>query len=111
MSRNPDLPDRPGSRWRRRVAQADADAAEACPWYQYLCSSLAFETHFSYSRPSNFSCADNRGDPGNDLFILNHFLTNNTGAPSCAQQVNHDFLLSARARECWEAQRPTPIPP
>lgn len=83
--------------------RCDADGIP-CPWYQYLWSSLAFETHFSYSRPSDFSCADNRGNPGNDLFILNHFLTNNTGAPAYAQQVNHDFLLSARARECWEAQ-------
>ena len=63
---------------------------------------------FSYSRPSNFSCADNRGDPGNDLFILNHFLTNNTGAPSYAQQVNHGFLLSRRARDCWAYQQRIP---
>jgi hypothetical protein len=81
----------------------DADGMP-CPWYQYLWSSLAFETHFSYSRPSDFSCVDNRGAPGNDLFILNHFLTNNTGAPSYAQQVNHGFLLSSRARECWSYQ-------
>lgn len=79
-----------------------------CPWYHYLWSSLAFETHFSYSRPSDFSCADNRGARGNDLFILNHFLTNNTGSPSFAQQVNHDFLLSTRARQCWEEQGQIP---
>ena len=75
-----------------------------CPWYHYLWSQLAFETHFSYSRPSNFSCADNRGNPGNDLFILNHFLTNNIGAPNFARQVNFDPLLSSRARECWAFQ-------
>jgi hypothetical protein len=75
-----------------------------CPWYHYLWSSLAFETHFSYSRPSDFSCVDNRGTPGNDLFILNHFLTNNTGAPSYAQQVNYGYLLTRRARDCWAFQ-------
>jgi hypothetical protein len=79
-----------------------------CPWYHYLWSQLAFETHYSYSQPQNFSCVDNRGTPGNDLFILNHFLTNNTGAPSYAQQVNHDFLLSRRARDCWAYQQRIP---
>ena len=81
----------------------DADG-NPCPWYQYLWSGNAFETQFSYSRPSDFSCADNRGEPGNDLFILNHFLTNTTGAPRYAQLVNHDFLLMGRARDCWEYQ-------
>jgi hypothetical protein len=79
-----------------------------CPWYQYLWSSFAFETAFSYSRPSDFSCNDNRGEPGNDLFIFNHFLTNNIGAPVFAQQVNYDPLLSSRARQCWAAQNHIP---
>jgi hypothetical protein len=84
-------------------AGCDADG-DPCPWYHYLWSQLAFETHFTYSKPTDFSCADNRGAPGNDLFILNHFLTNNIGAPQFAQQVNHDPLLSSRARECWSFQ-------
>jgi hypothetical protein len=79
-----------------------------CPWYHYLWSDFAFETHYSYSTPANFSCADNRGEPGNDLFILNHFLTNNIGAPNFAQQVNYDPLLSRRARECWATQNHLP---
>ena len=88
---------------------AGCDASGApCPWYQSLWSSLAFETAFSYSKPADFSCADNRGEPGNDLFILNHFLTNNIGAPNFAQQVNYDPLLSARARECWATQNHVP---
>jgi hypothetical protein len=79
-----------------------------CPWYQYLWSTFAVETRYTYSKASDFSCADNRGEPGNDLFILNHFLTNNIGAPQFARQVNHDPLLSARARECWAAQNHIP---
>jgi len=46
----------------------DADGTP-CPWYQYLWSSLAFETPFTFLRPSDFTCADNRGEPGNDLYI------------------------------------------
>jgi len=79
-----------------------------CPWYQYLWSQLAFETQFSYRRPTDFSCVDNRGTPSNDLFILNHFLTKNSGAPAYARQVNFDPLLSSRARECWEFQNHIP---
>jgi len=79
-----------------------------CPWYHYLWSQLAFETQFSYGRPQDFSCADNRGTPDNDLFILNHFLTNNIGAPVFARQVNFDPLLSSRARDCWEFQNHIP---
>jgi hypothetical protein len=85
----------------------DADG-NPCPWYHHLWSSLAFETHFSNARPSDFSCSDNRGAPGNDLFILNHFLTVNVGAPHLAQQVNHDVLLSTRARQCWDEQGQIP---
>ena len=84
-------------------ARCDADGVP-CPWYQYLWSQLAFETPYTFSQPKNFTCADNRGEPGNDLFILNHFLTNNVGAPSYAQKVNHGFLLSRRARDCWAYQ-------
>jgi hypothetical protein len=78
----------------------DADA-NPCPWYHYLWNDFAFETHFTYTSPAAFSCADNRGAPGNDLFILNHFLTVNIGLPQFARQVNFDPLLSRRARECW----------
>lgn len=85
--------------------QAGCDASGApCPWHHYLWSQLAFETPFQARRATEFTCADLRGEPGNDLFILNHFLTRNTGLPAYAQQVNHDFLLSARARDCWEYQ-------
>lgn len=85
----------------------DASGAP-CPWYHYLWSQLAFETQFSYSKPKDFSCVDNRGTPANDLFILNHFLTNNIGAPNFARQVNYDPLLSLRARDCWAFQNRIP---
>ena len=58
----------------------------------------------SPTRASDFSCADNRGDPGNDLFILNHFLTRNVGAPVFAEQVNPDPVLDRRALDCWVFQ-------
>ena len=44
----------------------------------------------------------NRGDPANDLFLVNHWVNSLLGLPSAAQAevVNqYDFLL-ARAQEC-----------
>jgi len=79
-----------------------------CPWYHYLWSKFAFETHFSYKKPTDFSCLDNRGTPGNDLFILNHFLTKNVGSTVLARQVNYAHLLARRARDCWEFQNHIP---
>jgi hypothetical protein len=90
------------------VLTDDPDASgcggDPCPWYHYLWAELAFETDFQNTRPSDFSCDDLRGEPGNDLFILNHFLTQNVGAPHLAQKVNHDPGLSLRALECWRSQ-------
>ncbi|MEZ5167324.1 MAG: hypothetical protein R2695_12860 [Acidimicrobiales bacterium] len=40
------------------------------------------------------------GSPANQLFILNHFLTNVFGSPTLADQVNHNPLLLDRARQC-----------
>jgi hypothetical protein len=85
----------------------DADG-QPCDWYLYLWSRFAFETAFTYLYPSDFSCAHNRGTPGNDLFILNHFLTRNTGAPQFAQMVNPDPVLDRRARDCWVEQAHIP---
>jgi hypothetical protein len=75
-----------------------------CPWYHYLWGGFAFETPFTARTPAELTCADLRGAPGDDLFILNHFLTVNIGLPRFARQVNFDPLLSRRARECWEYQ-------
>lgn len=71
------------------------------PWYHPLFS-LAWETHFSNTFPSDFSCARNRGSSSNPLFILNHFLTQNTGAPNLARQVNFDPFFVERALQCRE---------
>ncbi len=60
----------------------------------------AFETHFTNAVPADFSCDPNRGNIGNELFILNHFLTEVFGSPTLAAQVNHNPLLIDRAIAC-----------
>lgn len=83
-------------------------AADPCPWYHYLWSAFAFETPFTNVAPASFTCADLRGEPGNDLFILNHFLTQNTGSPFLARLVNFEPTFSQRVRECWDFQGQVP---
>lgn len=50
------------------------DANSTQGWYHYVWEH-AVETHFSANSLSDFSCDFNRGYLGNDLFILNHFIT------------------------------------
>ena len=49
------------------------------------------DTPFTFARPSEFSCAPNRGPADAPLFEINHFITN-TQPPSAeeAEQVNSD---------------------
>jgi len=86
---------------RRLVVFADRDRG-VVPWYHYVWD-YAFVTHFSYEKPEDFSCAPNRGNPSNSLFILNHFLTRDFGMPRLAEMVNYNPLFIDRARECMEA--------
>lgn len=83
----------------RLIVLTDDSADPARPWLMNVWTH-AFETHFSNSVPGDFSCTDNRGSPTNDLFILNHFLTNVFGAPELAEQVNHNPFLLDRIEEC-----------
>ncbi len=85
----------------RLVVFSDQDEQAAYPWYHYLWTSLAFETPFSVATVNDFTCANNRGTPNNDLFILNHFLTGPLGASTdLAAQANVDPLFVNRALEC-----------
>lgn len=71
-------------------------------WHQHVWD-LAWDTHYGEMDPADMSCDLNRGSPDNDLFLLNHWVSNQLGLPSAdgADIVNaYDFLL-ARAQECW----------
>lgn len=68
-------------------------------WYHDVWA-YAFETHYSFATPAALSCTPNRGNPANNLFILNHFLTQTFGSPTLAEQINHDPLFIDRANQC-----------
>jgi hypothetical protein len=83
----------------RLVVMQDVAVDPAYPWLMNVWD-LAFETDFSAGTPADFSCASLRGSPSNELFILNHFLTDTFGSPELAAQVNFNPLLIDRAQEC-----------
>lgn len=70
------------------------------PWYHDVWDH-AWETHWSNEVPEDFSCKPNRGSPDNDLFILNHFLTDLIASPDLATVVNHNPFLVDRTMQCW----------
>jgi hypothetical protein len=62
----------------------------------------AQDTPFLFRRPSQFSCAPNRGPSGASLFLLNHWITDKAREISNATRVNARGVLLARARECGQ---------
>ena len=83
------------------------DVRGTLPWHHYVWD-YASETPYSFAAPQDLSCAPNRGDPSNTLFILNHFLTQVFGNPTFAEQVNHNPLLIDRALNCQAVRQRVP---
>ena len=73
-------------------------------WLHHLWS-LAFDTPYTFDSPEDFNCGLNRGDPENDLFLLNHWVHGPIGQPSQEEsvEVNAYDVLHARAQDCWAA--------
>lgn len=65
---------------------------------------LGFDTPYDFSDVSELSCALNRGEAGNDLFLLNHWITRVVPHPEDAEVVNTFEVLHARVMQCWEEQ-------
>ena len=91
---------------RRLVVFTDSGGG-TYPWYHHVWN-YAFETHYSFATPADLSCAPNRGNPANRLFILNHFLTQVFGSPTLAAQVNFNPLFIDRANACAAANAALP---
>jgi hypothetical protein len=91
---------------RRLVVFTDSGGG-TYPWYHHVWN-YAFETHYSFSTPADLSCAPNRGNPANRLFILNHFLTQVFGSPTLAAQINFNPLFIDRANACAAANAALP---
>jgi hypothetical protein len=78
------------------------DASSSQNWYHYVWD-YAVETHYSVGTINDFTCDFNRGDPLNDLFILNHFVTDATlgyGLYNESNDVNSNPFFINRALDC-----------
>ena len=88
----------------RLIIFTDEDDANSSQlWYHYVWEH-AVETHYSVNTINDFNCSFNRGDPANDLFILNHFVTHATlghGLHAESMTVNSNPFFISRAMDCY----------
>lgn len=73
-------------------------------WFHHVWD-IVWDTPYSYKSADEFSCVLNRGDKGNPLFLLNHWVNSELDLPSQegAMQVNAYDVLHGRAVECMQA--------
>ena len=87
----------------RLVIFSDVDDANSSQnWYHYVWD-YAVETHYSVGSINDFTCDFNRGDPVNDLFIFNHFVTDATlgyGLYNESNDVNANPFFINRTLDC-----------
>jgi len=78
------------------------DASSSQNWYHYVWD-YGVETHYSVGSINDFTCDFNRGDPSNDLFIFNHFVTDGNlgyGLYTESNDVNANPFFINRALDC-----------
>ena len=106
----------PGAAWptlrqmidsgQRLVVMAERNS-QGVPW---LHDAFAFtqETPFTFDSVDQFSCAPNRGNPNNPLFMINHWVT--PAAATAADSANTADALNRRIAACrQERARPPNI--
>lgn len=73
-------------------------------WFHHVWD-IVWDTPYTYHSADEFSCELNRGDKGNPLFLLNHWLNSELDLPSQegAKQVNAYDVLHGRAALCMQA--------
>lgn len=70
------------------------------PWLHPMWDYL-WDTHWNVRHIDDFTCMPDRGQPENDLFVLNHFILNPLPFPQTAEAVNSAGVLLERALACW----------
>ena len=86
------------------------DANNSQSWYHYIWDH-AVETHYSVNNINDFDCNYNRGDSLNDLFILNHFVTDAAlgyGLYNESIDVNSNPFFINRALMCQSEKNKFP---
>lgn len=87
---------------KRLVIFSDCDAVSSLPWYHHVWD-YAVETNDFNTQLSDFNCQLTKGDPSNDLFILNHYVSDQslgTGNSDLALQANSNPFMVNRMLQC-----------
>lgn len=73
------------------------------PWFHHVWDE-AWDTPYTFSAASEFTCDLNRGSRDNALFLVNHWLGDSLGLPSeaLAMTVNTYDVLYGRAKGCQD---------
>ena len=110
---------RPGTPWptlgslvernERLIVMAENEGSPDS-WYQNVFDNMT-ETPFDFALRSEFSCDPNRGDPENDLFLINHWVTTGIPVREAAAAINDREALLDRVAQCEDerGRRPTII--
>jgi hypothetical protein len=90
---------------RQRVLVLLESGRKGVPWLQPAYEGLVQETPYHFTKPSELSCAVNRGGTSGSLFLMNNWIdTTPAPKPSNAAIVNAYDALLGRARQC-QAER------
>ena len=77
-----------------------SDTVENAPSYILEMWAHAVDVHYHAETQDDFSCDWFRGEPENELFIFNHFITNPLPNETAAQEVNAYDVLMPRLQKC-----------
>lgn len=71
------------------------------PWYHPAWKHI-WDTPYTFRSTADFTCARNRGDETNALFLVNHWLQSDAGLPDPALggQANASAVLAPRVQQC-----------
>jgi len=97
------------SQGRRLVVTAEVGGPPP-EWYHHVWD-LAFDTPYTFTDVSAFTCTLNRGQADNQLFLMNHWLSTEASLPdmSAAPEANTFEVLMQRVTDCETTmgRRPT----
>jgi len=85
----------------KRLVVFSDNAAGGADWYHPVWD-YCWETNYDIQGLAQFSCEMNRGSQDNDLFILNHFISDPYASEESAAQANAFDVLYPRAAGCLE---------
>ena len=93
---------------RRRLITVSEKHGDVYPWLPPTYSMFQ-ETPYTFPKISDFNCQPKRGEPGNPMFLINHWLRpDGPPDPTEAAHVNAEKLLLQRFRQCGRERKQLP---